>query len=166
MIRECLHQDRGHIQALLNIAFSPSLYESRLREIIVDSGERYFERLVEIESKVVAYILYTPATNGAAEIGYHLAPVAVHPDFQRQGLGSSLIRETLSLLCDEAIFVLGDPRYYERFGFIQTITAQCPFDEGNKHFRSIRWSDEHETFSIGYSSAFKKAEQVATPGES
>ena len=97
MTRECSHQDRSNIITLLNDAFSPSLYESDLREIIVDSGEPYFERLVEIESKVVAYILYTTATNGTTKIGYHLAPVAVHPDFQHQGIGSSLILKTLAM---------------------------------------------------------------------
>lgn len=49
-----------------------------------------------------------------------LAPVAVDPDVQRQGIGSALIRAGL----DEArsagwqtVFVLGEPTYYGRFGF-------------------------------------------------
>src|SRR5215469_8971251 len=49
-----------------------------------------------------------------------LAPVAVHPDFQRQGIGSAMIRKGLENAGHdgwEAVFVLGDVCYYSRFGF-------------------------------------------------
>lgn len=48
-----------------------------------------------------------------------LAPVAVLPDYQRQGIGSLLIgqglKECARLGC-KAVVVLGDPEYYSRFG--------------------------------------------------
>jgi putative acetyltransferase len=50
-----------------------------------------------------------------------LAPVAVLPDYQRQGIGSSLIRHGLiecARLDFKAVVVLGSPEYYRRFGFI------------------------------------------------
>jgi putative acetyltransferase len=49
-----------------------------------------------------------------------LAPVAVHPESQRQGIGSALIRKPIENAGDagwEAIFVLGDAGYYSRLGF-------------------------------------------------
>lgn len=49
-----------------------------------------------------------------------LAPVAVLPDYQRQGIGSLLIQyglEQSAQLGFKAIVVLGHPRYYSRFGF-------------------------------------------------
>jgi putative acetyltransferase len=49
-----------------------------------------------------------------------LAPVAVLPEHQRKGFGSVLIREGLKqarLEGWEAVFVVGEPAYYERFGF-------------------------------------------------
>lgn len=49
-----------------------------------------------------------------------LAPVAVAPSRQRSGIGSALIHEGLSIATAEGwdiVFVLGDPAYYERFGF-------------------------------------------------
>ncbi|HEX2989894.1 MAG TPA: N-acetyltransferase, partial [Anaerolineales bacterium] len=52
--------------------------------------------------------------------GLGLAPVAVHPEVQSQGIGSQLIREGLRV-CKEMGFdycvVLGGPKYYRRFGF-------------------------------------------------
>jgi putative acetyltransferase len=49
-----------------------------------------------------------------------LAPVAVLPEFQRQGIGTALIRSGLEqcTAADHAlVFVLGEPEFYARFGF-------------------------------------------------
>ena len=61
-----------------------------------------------------------------------LAPLAVVPDRQRQGVGAALVRHGLGL-CRElgipAVIVLGDPAYYARFGFEAALTARlrAPF---------------------------------------
>jgi putative acetyltransferase len=50
-----------------------------------------------------------------------LAPVAVLPNYQQQGIGSVLIRHGLkecARLGSHAVVVLGSPTYYSRFGFI------------------------------------------------
>jgi putative acetyltransferase len=49
-----------------------------------------------------------------------LAPVAVLPDRQRGGIGSSLVKRGLEILRDRGcpfVIVLGHPEYYPRFGF-------------------------------------------------
>ncbi len=49
-----------------------------------------------------------------------LAPIAVSPDYRGAGIGAALIREGLRI-CKahgkDVVLVLGDPRYYVRFGF-------------------------------------------------
>ncbi|MDP2956200.1 MAG: N-acetyltransferase, partial [Longimicrobiales bacterium] len=70
---------------------------------------------------VVGHILFTPATldNGGL-IGMGLAPMAVLPSHQRQGIGSLLVRHGLEHLRQTGcpfIIVLGHPEYYPRFGF-------------------------------------------------
>jgi len=50
-----------------------------------------------------------------------LSPVGVHPDHQRRGVGSALIRHGLDLvprLGVPLVFLEGDPAYYSRFGFV------------------------------------------------
>jgi putative acetyltransferase len=52
-----------------------------------------------------------------------LAPMAVLPAYQRQGIGSVLVRSGLAVcqaLGYGAVVVLGHPSYYPRFGFVPT----------------------------------------------
>jgi predicted N-acetyltransferase YhbS len=65
-----------------------------------------------------------------------LAPLAILPDKQKQGIGEQLINEGLRLLEEagtELVFVLGHPAYYPRCGFIpageQGFDAPYPIPE-------------------------------------
>jgi putative acetyltransferase len=85
---------------------------------------------VAVESaQIVGHIFFSqvtmPDSGGSANAGdllvLGLAPVAVLPEYQRQGIGSLLIGHGLAectrLGC-KAVVVLGSPAYYPRFGFI------------------------------------------------
>ena len=57
-----------------------------------------------------------------------LAPVGVHPDYQKQAIGSILITaaiEKAKQANEAVVFVLGSPEYYQRFGF--NVAAALPF---------------------------------------
>ncbi len=82
--------------------------------------------LVAVEGgEVVGHILFSPATIGeegaALEVsGMGLAPMAVLPKNQGQGIGSLLIHNGIKMLREKGcpfIIVLGYPEYYPRFGF-------------------------------------------------
>jgi putative acetyltransferase len=63
-----------------------------------------------------------------------LAPLAVIPEYQRQGIGSKLVNEGLRILRSSPcpfVTVLGHPDYYERFGF-ETVS---------KHGVRTQWKD-------------------------
>lgn len=77
--------------------------------------------------QIVGHIFFSPVTIAGAGVNnlddvlvLGLAPVAVLPDYQRQGIGSLLIQHGLKE-CDRlgvsAVVVLGYPEYYRRFGF-------------------------------------------------
>ena len=162
MVRPAVEKDLKSIKGLLDEAFAPSRYESTLVRAVWGSGEEYFDWVWEEHGQIIAYILYTQAFRNGEHIGWHLAPVAVHPSDQARGLGSHLVAETLcqSPLADSPVFVLGDPGFYERFEFTKLQLAQCPYDPGNQHFRALRWNDGESVFEIGYSPSFKKAERA------
>ena len=71
-----------------------------------------------------------------------LGPLAVHPDHQRQGIGTTLIREGQSSLDGPStIVLLGDPAYYQRHGFRPDTGIQPPYPlppEWREAWQSIR----------------------------
>ena len=77
--------------------------------------------VAEIDGTVVGHIAFSPVTfSDGSENWYGLGPISVRPAYQKQGIGSSLVNEGLHLLKDadaEGCVVVGDPNYYERFGF-------------------------------------------------
>ena len=87
------------------------------------------------DSDVVGHILFSDlaVTVDARNVkAAALAPLAVHPDRQRQGIGSRLVHAGLSLVGDrryEAVIVVGHPDYYPRFGFSSPLAGKlaAPF---------------------------------------
>ena len=160
MLRHAALADLSGIKALLDAAFMPSTFESVLVKNIFQSGEDYYAWVTEQNSRLTSVVVYTQAFREKTPIGYHLAPVAVHPDFQRRGIGSALIQATLNLppILPAPVFVLGDPKYYERFGFTAIESPICPYDPRSEHFRALRWQEPAEHFTIGYTKSFQVAE--------
>ena len=76
-----------------------------------------------MENQVVGHVLFSPATiegDGKTTRGMGLAPMAVLPEYQRQGVGSELIQTGIARLRRRQcpfIIVLGHVEYYPRFGF-------------------------------------------------
>jgi len=79
--------------------------------------------VAELRTKIVGHILFSPVSierrqESAKTMG--LAPMAVMPGHQRQGIGSQLVREGMAAckaLGGELVFVVGYPEFYPRFGF-------------------------------------------------
>jgi putative acetyltransferase len=73
--------------------------------------------------RVVGHIFFSPVMVEADDNSFMamgLAPMAVLSEFQRQGIGSQLVREGLagcSRIGQDIVFVLGHPDFYPRFGF-------------------------------------------------
>lgn len=77
--------------------------------------------VAEVDGRVAGHIAFSPVTLSDGTGGwYGLGPVSVLPAYQRQGLGSALIREGLSRLRElgaKGCCLAGHPGYYGRFGF-------------------------------------------------
>jgi putative acetyltransferase len=82
--------------------------------------------------RVVGHILYSPVHIGLVA-GAGLGPMAVLPEFQRQGIGSHLVAAGTQRLVDSGcpfIVVLGHAAFYPRFGFRRASThgVRCEWD--------------------------------------
>jgi putative acetyltransferase len=79
--------------------------------------------LVAEDGVVVGHVLFTPViVEGERQqlLGMGLAPMAVLPDRQREGIGSLLVRRGLEVLRNRGcpfVVVVGHPKFYPRFGF-------------------------------------------------
>lgn len=117
MIRNERATDRVAIRGILEAAFArPD--EANLVDRLREDGDCVLS-LVAVESeRIVGQVLFSRLR--APFRALCLAPVAVAPDRQRMGIGSHLIRaglEHAQAAGWQGVFVLGDPRYYCRFGF-------------------------------------------------
>jgi putative acetyltransferase len=85
------------------------------------NAEFYFSMVAENDREIVAHIAFTPVTLEDQKTSFlGLAPLSVAPEFQKQGIGSRLTEEALKICAAKgftAVFVLGHPQYYPRFGF-------------------------------------------------
>ena len=87
--------------------------------------------LVAEDDGVCGYVAFAKLTvddNDRTHNAAGLAPIAVEPGRQQQGIGGALIREGHRLLAGACplVFVLGEPAYYTRFGY--RLDAAIPFE--------------------------------------
>ncbi|MFI5261187.1 MAG: GNAT family N-acetyltransferase [Candidatus Limnocylindrales bacterium] len=116
--------DRAAIRGVLKAAF-PTSAEADLVEAIRVSGGYVpgYALVAELAGAVVGHILLstvTLVTGGGLVPVPELAPMAVQPAHQRQGIGSALVIAALDAAeaSDEPlVLVLGHPWFYPRFGF-------------------------------------------------
>jgi putative acetyltransferase len=79
--------------------------------------------VAEAEGLIAGHILFSRMsieTIDKSVAAVALAPLAVIPKFQRQGIGTMLTAHGLDWLreqIEQIVFVLGHPDYYQRFGF-------------------------------------------------
>jgi len=151
-------ENRPKVYALLQRAFPGCAYEAGLVQKLHENGRAVHEWVCIHTNKVIAYVAFSHAYHGKEICGLHLAPMAVAPDFQRQGVGTELLRFALrqEAIKSQPLFVLGEPGYYRRFGFEPCSLPICPFDTDNAHFLSMR-NTVATSFIVGYEPEFKAA---------
>ncbi len=155
-IRKPTPDDYTKVFALLRQAFPRSTYEVQLIEKLHNNGKIVHEWVCIHQNTVIAFIAFSHAFDGAKVCGLHLAPLAVKPQVQNQGIGSELLRFALrqEVIKENTIFVLGNPKFYRKFGFEPCALPLCPFDKNNAHFLSIRNTTSRQ-YTVGYEREFK-----------
>ena len=122
IIREESPNDRAAVREVNIRAFGQAV-EADLVDALRENSAGLLSLVAVKDGQVVAHILFSPATIGADDNtveGMGLAPMAVLPDYQQQGIGSELVRAGIARLASTAcpfVIVLGHPHYYPRFGF-------------------------------------------------
>ena len=142
IIRDESPADRPHIDLLLDGAFGGT-YESRLVARLRRAALVAVALVAEEDRQIVGVIVMSrlPAqVDGRPVRALALAPMAVRPDRQRRGVGSRLLAAALerARAADaEAIFVLGHPAYYSRFGFSAELAARIAAPFAGPNFMAL-----------------------------
>ncbi|OEE69763.1 GNAT family N-acetyltransferase [Enterovibrio norvegicus FF-33] len=140
LIRSEAPADLLPIDRLLKKAF-PTKAEAKLVMSLRENGHNTLSMVAcNDEGKIVAHVMFSPVTIGGMDTGVQgLAPLCVHPDYRKQGIAVSLVKEGLEILRElsyPACVVLGDPAYYEQFGFTaaNTFGFHCKWDVPQEAF--------------------------------
>ena len=163
-IRMEQNQDIPAIHSLIQAAFQDVPHTSHTEHLIVEAL-RHAQALTislvaEAEGHIIGHAAASPVSisNGATD-WYGLGPVSVLPGMQRQGVGSRLIETGLAQLRKKSAagcVVLGEPEYYQRFGFkaeSSLVLAGVP----SEYFMALSFNKDVPSGNVVYHAAFNAA---------
>ena len=117
------------------------LSEAELVGALREADDSIVSLVADDDGQIIGYVLLSKMDAPFSALA--LAPVSVIPPRQRSGIGSALIKRAVSKARDEgwaAIFVLGNPNYYKRFGFDQEAAAGFTSPYAGRHFMVLKLS--------------------------
>jgi len=130
-IREERLDDAAAVRDLNRRAFGQDL-EGNIVDALRSNGAALLSLVATLNGQVVGHIMYSPASvcdvTGAA-----LGPMAVLPEYQRQGIGSELVEAGNTKLKNSGcpfVILVGHADFYPRFGFKPASThgIRCEWD--------------------------------------
>jgi predicted N-acetyltransferase YhbS len=138
--------------------------EARLVDLLrEDGGFLPHLSLVAVEDDaVVGHVIATRGRlepSGTPVLG--LGPLGVRPDVQRRGVGTALVHALVAVAeaCDERLIgLLGDPRYYGRFGFVPStdLDVTPPDPAWGQHFQARRLTGTPVQGAFRYAAPFDR----------
>jgi putative acetyltransferase len=126
--------DASRIRQINELAFGQPA-EADLVDTLRLSCSNALSLVADDDGDIVGHILFTPVVVESYErsvFGMGLAPMAVIPERQRQGIGLQLVSRGLDILIERRcpfVVVVGHPEYYPRFGF----------ERASKHGLESQW---------------------------
>lgn len=138
LIRRETDLDRAAVHAVHEAAFATAPHASGREADLVDAlreGEDWVPSLslvAEVEGRVAGHVVSSYGRlEGERVLG--LGPIGVEPSLQGRAIGSALMHAAIGAADardEPAIMLLGDPKYYGRFGFVPAadhgVTAPDP----------------------------------------
>jgi putative acetyltransferase len=135
-------EDREAVLLVNRLAFGRE-DEARLVDALRDGGYARVSLVAEADGQIVGHILFSTlpivTPEGTIEV-LALAPMAVVPTHQRQGVGSMLVREGLGTCAEvghRIVIVVGHPEFYPRFGFSAKLAGRLRSPYSGPAFMAI-----------------------------
>jgi len=168
-IRKEEERDYKKVYEVNRLAFQQE-NESKLIEKI-RKGNNFVPDLslvAKIDDEIVGHILFSRIKIVGDSIfeSLALAPMAVIPEFQKQGIGAELIKKGIDKAKElgfDSIIVLGHKEYYPKFGFKRASnwSIECPFEVPDEAFMAIELTEkafEDKAGTVRYPDEFMEVE--------
>jgi putative acetyltransferase len=141
-IRDESLDDRSAVRHLLLASF-PGPGEADLVDRLREDGDTVMS-LVATEGEVLTgHVMFSKMA--APFRALSMGPVAVLPGWRRKGIAAGLIQEGIKRASNDGwagIFVLGDPDYYQRFGFWPRHAEGFESPHAGRHFMALPLQDD------------------------
>ena len=164
-IREEQAGEYQEIRQVIVAAFGGDI-EANLVELLRDRNKAPVALIAVSDNKIVGHVMFSPVTITLAPKAFRavgLAPLSVLPEFQRQGIGSTLAREGLKKCATagfEMAVVLGSSYYYPRFGFSRASLHGLGNEyDADEHFMAMELKSgalDKVSGTVRYSPEFKE----------
>lgn len=141
-IRAARPRDAAAIRAVLTAAF-PSPAEADLVDALRHDGDLALTLVAEAGGEIRGMVAFSRLAS--PERALALAPLAVVPSMQRQGIGTALVEAGIALAGgrgDRLILVLGAPGFYGRFGFSAAAAQRYPSPYDGPHLMALALGGE------------------------
>ena len=150
-IRQENKKDYDEVYNVVKTAFETAEHsDGNEQDLVVDlrKSKNFIPKLSLVavyDDKIVGYILFTKINIGKYE-ELALAPLAVLPEYQRQGIGKKLIEEGHKIakkLGYHFSVVLGSEKYYPKSGYVlaSRYGIKAPFEVADENFMAIKLKD-------------------------
>lgn len=161
-IRQESAADIPAVSQVTTAAFLAAPHTSHTEEFIVDALRRSGKLVVSIvathNEEVVGHVAASAVKINERDANwYGLGPVSVRPSYQRRGIGSALVMDALLSLSSSGAagcVVLGDPTFYERFGFKSHDALTLP-GVPPENFLAVAFGSAMPNGVVSYHEAFR-----------
>ena len=161
LIRAETAADVAAIHAVIKAAFLDAPHTSHVEQFIVDTlraaGMLSISLVAEIDGVVVGHAAVSPVSISDGSPGWFgFGPISVAPDYQRRGIGSDLMRETLRLLRQRdasGCVLVGEPDFYSRFGFKPEEALILPYVP-SEYFQAVSFDNVFPRGIVTFHPAF------------
>lgn len=142
ILRRESRADIPSIREVIDQAFEGE-NEGRLVDLLRDGGFARLSLVAVLDDQLIGHVMFSDlpiVTDHGIIHALSLAPLAVRPEYQRRGIGSMLVRDGLRIAResgDRIVIVLGDPAFYERFGFKPELAGRLKSPYAGPHFMAL-----------------------------
>lgn len=164
-IRKEEKRDIERIDEITTAAFLNAPHTDHTEQFIVkalrEAGALSISLVAEDDGNLVGHVALSPVTiSDGSEAWYGLGPISVEPSVQGKGVGSQLMTSALAELQHinaKGCVLLGDPGYYQRFGFKPMSELVLP-GVPPEYFQAVHFKGTQPKGEVTYHEAFSATE--------